>query len=89
MNMMNMMENMMLNWTPVGMGLGMGLIVLVLVVYYVFMARTILQMLRVRANPALLVFELLALIPFPPTVIMGIVLMIIWTLHNKATNSGP
>ena len=75
-----------LSVTQVAVALSLNL---VLVVYYVFMARTILQMLRVRANPALLVFALLGLIPFPPTVIMGIVLMIIWTLHNKATNSAP
>ena len=31
---------------------GMGLAVLILVVYYVFMARTVLQMLRVGANPS-------------------------------------
>ncbi|MCZ6626788.1 MAG: hypothetical protein O7E56_01035 [SAR324 cluster bacterium] len=80
---MNMMDNLM-NWTP-AMGWGMGLAVLILVVYYVFMARTVLQMLRVEANPALLVFTLLALIPLPPILIMGIVLMIIWSLHNKAS----
>lgn len=81
MNMMEMMD--MMNWTP-AMGWGMGLAALILVVYYVFMARTVLQMLRVGANPALLVFALLALIPFPPILIMGIVLMIIWHVHNKA-----
>ena len=70
-------------WTPT-MGWGMGLAVLILVVYYVFMARTILQMLRVGAHPALLVFALLALFPMPPSLIMGVVLMIIWALHNKA-----
>ena len=73
----------MMNWTP-AMGWGMGLGVLILIVYYVLMARTVLQMLRVGANPALLVFALLALIPVPPTLVMGIVLMIIWALHNKA-----
>ena len=78
-----MMNNMMMNWTP-AMGWAMGLAVLILIVYYVLMARTILQMLRVRANTALLVFALLALIPLPPILIMGIVLMIIWALHGKA-----
>ena len=78
---MNMMD--MMNWTT-AMGWGMGLAVLILIVYYVFMARTVLQMLRVGANPALLVFALLALIPVPPFLILGIVLMIIWALHNKA-----
>ena len=68
---------------------GMGLAVLILVVYYVFMARTVLQMLRVGANSALLVFALLALIPIPPFFIMGIVLMIIWAaLQNKNETVG-
>ncbi len=79
MDMMNMT-----NWMTANMGWMMGLALLTLVVYYVFMSRTVLQMLRVGANPALLVFALLALIPLPPTLIMGIVLMIVWALHNKA-----
>ena len=73
----------MTNWTP-AIGWGMGLAVLILFVYYVFMARTVLQMLSVRANPSLLVFALLALISLPPILIMGIVLMIIWALQKKA-----
>ncbi len=77
MNPMNMM-----NWTP-AMGWGTGLGVLILIVYYVFMARTVLQMLRAVANPVLLGFALLALMPLPPFLIMGIVLMIIWAAHNK------
>ena len=80
---MGMMHNMMMNWTP-AMGWGMGLALVILVVYYVFLARTILRMLRAGANPALLVFALLALIPLPPLLVMGIVLMIIWALHSKA-----
>ena len=62
---------------------GIGLSVLILVVYYVFMVRTVLQMLRSDANFALLVFALLALIPLPPFLIMGIVLMIIWSRHKN------
>ena len=79
---MDMMD--MMNWAPAGMGWMLLLCLLLLVVYYVFMARAVLQMLRVGANPALLVFALLALFPVPPTIIMGIVLMIIWAQHNKA-----
>ena len=74
----------MMDWPMAGMGWGLGLAALILVVYYVLMARTVLQMLRAGANPALLVFTLLALIPVPPFFVMGIVLMIIWALHNKA-----
>ena len=62
---------------------GMGLAVLILAVYYVFMARTNLQMLRSDANPVLLAFALLALIPLPPFLIMGLVLMIIWQRHKN------
>ena len=77
---MDMMD--MMTWSV--MGWGMGLAVLILIAYYVFMARTVLQMLRVGASPVLLAFSLFALIPVPPILIMGIVLMIIWALHNKA-----
>ncbi len=60
----------------------------VLVVYYILIARSILQMLRVKANTVLLVFAFLALIPVPPLVIMGVVVMIIWSIHNKALAAG-
>ena len=66
-----------------GMMWWMGLAVSILLVYYVFMVRTVLQMLSGGANSALLVFALLALIPLPPFLIMGFVLMIIWTLHKN------
>ena len=80
---MDMDMGMMDMMTPAVMGWGMGLAVLILIVYYVFMARTVLQMLRVGANPVLLAFALFALIPVPPILIMGIVLMIIWAQHYK------
>ncbi len=80
---MNMMHYMM-NWTPMGVGWLAVLAVVVLVVYYVFMARAILDMLRRNANPVLLVFAFIALIPVPPAVVMGIVIMIIWSQHKKA-----
>ena len=60
----------------------MGLAVLILVVYYMFMARTVLQMVRSDPDSDLLVFASLALIPLPPFLIMGIVLMIIWPRHK-------
>ncbi len=74
----------MMGWTAEGMGFGIGFAVAILVVYYVFMARTVLSMLRAGASPALLVFALLGLLPVPPILVMGIVVMIIWALHNKA-----
>ncbi len=60
----------------------------VLVVYYILIARSILQMLRAKANTVLLVFAFLALIPVPPLVITGVVVMIIWSIHNKALATG-
>ncbi len=60
----------------------------VLVVYYILIARSILQMLRVKANTVLLVFAFLALIPVPPLVITGVVVMIIWNIHKKALATG-
>ena len=59
------------------------LYLLVLVVYYVFLVRAILQMLRRDTNVVMLVFAFLALFPLPPTVIMGILVIIIWMIHKK------
>jgi len=60
-----------------------GVIALVLlIIYYVFMARAVLQMLVRDTNTVLLTFSFLALIPIPPTVIMGILVMIIWICHR-------
>ena len=64
-------------------GLVIGVVVLVLlIIYYVFMARAVLQMLVRDTNTVLLTFSFLALIPIPPTVIMGILVMIIWICHR-------
>ena len=72
-------------WLP-----ALAIFSVVLVVYYILIARSILQMLRVKANTVLLVFAFLALIPVPLLVIMGVVVMIIWNIHKKAlaTSSG-
>ena len=59
------------------------LYLLVLVVYYVFLVQVILQMLRRDTNVVMLVFAFLALFPLPPTVIMGILVIIIWMIHKK------
>ena len=60
----------------------------VLVVYYILIARSILQMLRVKANTVLLVFAFLALTPVPPLIIMGVVVIIIWNIHKEALATG-
>lgn len=57
----------------------LGLIIL----YYVLLVRTILQMLHREINTVLLVFAFLSLLFTPPTLIMGIMVLIIWQLHKK------
>ncbi|MDA2930858.1 hypothetical protein MYX84_13090, partial [Acidobacteria bacterium AH-259-O06] len=56
-----------------------GIVVLgLLVLYYVLLARAILEMLRHDANIVLMTFSFLALIPLPPLLILGILIIIIW-----------
>ncbi len=63
---------------------GGGIFILVLlVIYYVFLVRAVLDMLRQKANTALLVFAMVGLIPFPPLIILGVLMIIIWTLHRQ------
>ncbi|PJA29784.1 MAG: hypothetical protein CO189_01480 [candidate division Zixibacteria bacterium CG_4_9_14_3_um_filter_46_8] len=62
--------------------LAIGLIV----VYYIFLVRVILDMLHHQANTVLLSFAFVSLIPLPPIVIMGILVMIIWNAHKKNSN---
>ncbi len=63
---------------------GGGILILVLlVIYYVLLVRAVLDMLRRNANTALLVFAMLGLIPFPPLIILGVLMIIIWTLHKR------
>jgi len=64
---------------------GGGILILVLlVIYYVLLVRAVLDMLRRKANTALLVFAMLGLIPLPPLIILGVLMIIIWTLHRRA-----
>ena len=63
---------------------GSGVLILVLlVIYYVLLVRAVLDMLRRKANTALLVFAMLGLIPLPPLIILGVLMIIIWTLHRR------
>ena len=63
---------------------GVGILMLVLlVIYYVLLARAVLDMLRRKANTVLLVFAMLALIPFPPFIILGVLVLIIWTVYGR------
>ncbi len=77
----NMMGWMSDNWlTLTGAGI---LILVLLVIYYVLLVRAVLDMLRQKANTALLVFAMLGLLPLPPFIILGVLVIIIWTLHNR------
>ncbi len=70
---------------------GAGIFMLVLlVIYYVLLVRAVLDMLRRKANTALLVFAMLGLIPLPPLIILGVLMIIIWTLHERTgANTSP
>ncbi len=62
----NMMGWMADNWLAFT---GSGILMLVLlVIYYVLLVRAVLDMLRQKANTALLVFAILGLIPLPPLI---------------------
>jgi hypothetical protein len=59
-----------------------------LVVYFVLMVRAIIDMLRHDANGVLLGFALLALMPLPPILVMGIMVLIIWHYHKRDILAG-
>ncbi len=62
----------------------LGLVVLgLLALYYKLLVRVILEMLRCDANKVLLTFSFLALVPLPPFLILGILVIIIWNIHKK------
>ncbi len=70
---------------------GAGILMLVLlVIYYVLLVRAVLDMLRRKTDTALLVFAMLGLIPLPPLIILGVLMIIIWTLHRQTgANASP
>ena len=55
-----------------------------LVLYYAILVRAILEMLRLDGNKILLTFAFLSLMVFPPTLLLGIFILIIWHYHKKA-----
>ena len=59
-----------------------------LVVYLVFMVRTVIDMLRYDVHGVLLTFAFIALIPLPPLLVTGIMVMIIWHYHKKRILAG-
>ncbi len=74
---------------------GAGILMFFLLfIYYVLLVRAVLDMLRRKANTPLLVFAMLGLIPLPPLIILGVLMIIIWTLHrqtgaNASTAASP
>ncbi len=60
----------------------------VVILYLVLMARAAIEMLRYDAHGVLVTFAFLALIPLPPIVVMGIMVLIIWHYHKKDILAG-
>ena len=60
----------------------------VVVVYLVLITRAIIDMLRYDVHGVLLTFGFLALIPLPPILVMGIMVLIIWHYHKKDILAG-
>jgi hypothetical protein len=58
-------------------------LILALVVYLVLMIRAIIDMLRYDVHSVLLTFAFLALMPFPPILVMGVMVLIIWHYHKR------
>ena len=54
----------------------------------VLMVRAVIDMLRYDTHAVLLTFAFLALIPFPPIVVMGIMVLIIWHYHKTDILAG-
>ncbi len=60
------------------------LIVLGLLVFYLFLiGRAVIEMLRHDVSPVLLTFGFLALIPLPPVLVLGPMILIVWHFHKK------
>jgi hypothetical protein len=60
-----------------------ALALLLLVIYYILLVRAILEMLRRNVNPILLTFAFGSLIPIPPFIVLGVLILIIWNSHKK------
>ncbi|MES9965626.1 MAG: hypothetical protein ABW116_19020 [Candidatus Sedimenticola sp. 20ELBAFRAG] len=63
-------------------------LITLVVVYLVFMVRAVIDMLRYDVHGVLLTFAILALIPFPLFLIMGVMILIIWHYHKKDILAG-
>ena len=54
-----------------------------LVLYYFLLVRAILEMLRHDVNIVMMTFSFLALVPVPPLLILGVIIIIFWHIHKK------
>ncbi len=79
MNLQNIVPDILAFFGPVFLIVAIALIV----VYYVFLVRAVIEMLRRDTNIVLMAFAFLALIPLPPLAIMGILVIIIWHIHKR------
>ena len=64
------------------------LYVILVIVYLVFMVRAVIDMLRFDVHGVLLTFAFIALIPAPPILVMGVMVLIIWHYHKKDILAG-
>ncbi|TNF99693.1 MAG: hypothetical protein EP297_05055 [Gammaproteobacteria bacterium] len=62
--------------------------VILVIVYLVFMVRAVIDMLRYDVHGVLLTFAFLALVPLPPILVMGVMVLIIWHYHKKDILAG-
>ena len=63
-------------------------LVAALILYFVLLVRAVIDMLRHDVHGVLLTFAFLSLIPFPPILIMGIMILIIWHHHKRDILAG-
>ncbi len=57
--------------------------VVLLIIYYVFLIRALVEMIRLDAPAVVIVFTYISLIPFPLLLILGILNLIIWHFLRK------
>ena len=58
-----------------------------LILYYVLIVKAIIQMLQYKVSTVLLTFGFLSLIPFPPILVLGVMILIIWHHHKNDIQS--
>ncbi len=63
-------------------------LVVALIVYFILLVRAVIDMLRYDVHGVLLTFAFLSLIPFPPILIMGIMILIVWRSHKRDILTG-